>query len=102
MKQPRAGVRIGHGTVYDHMMLDGLEDAYDAGRAMGTFAEDAAREYQFTREAQDEYAIESLSRANAAIQSGAFDRELTPVTVATRKGDQVVTTDEQPGKGNPE
>ena len=84
------------------MMLDGLEDAYDAGRAMGTFAEDAAREYQFTREAQDEYAIESLSRANAAIQSGAFDRELTPVTVATRKGDVVVTTDEQPGKGNPD
>src|SRR5687768_2767349 len=102
MKKHRAGARIGHDTVYDHMMLDGLEDAYDAGRAMGTFAEDAAREYQFTREAQDEYAIESLSRANAAIQSGAFDRELTPVTVSGRKGETVVTTDEQPGKGNPE
>ena len=98
----RSGARIGHDRLLDHMMLDGLEDAYDAGRAMGTFAEDAAREYQFTREAQDEYAIESLSRANAAIASGAFDRELTPVTVATRKGDVVVTTDEQPAKGNPD
>src|SRR5687767_4360692 len=98
----RSGARIGHDRLLDHMMLDGLEDAYDAGRAMGTFAEDAAREYQFTREAQDEYAIESLSRANAAIQSGAFDRELTSVTVSGRKGDTVVTTDEQPGKGNPE
>ncbi|HMI41832.1 MAG TPA: acetyl-CoA C-acyltransferase [Sphingomicrobium sp.] len=102
MKKHRAGARIGHDTIYDHMMLDGLEDAYEAGRAMGTFAEDAAREYQFTRAAMDEYAIESLSRANAAIQSGAFDRELTPVTVATRKGDLIVTTDEQPGKGNPD
>jgi acetyl-CoA C-acetyltransferase len=97
----RSGARIGHDRLLDHMMLDGLEDAYDAGRAMGTFAEDAAREYQFTRQAQDEYAIESLSRANAAIQSGAFDRELTSVTVSGRKGDTVVTTDEQPGKGNP-
>ncbi len=102
MKKHRAGARIGHDTVYDHMMLDGLEDAYDAGRAMGTFAEDAAREYQFTRQAQDEYAIESLRRANHAIQSGAFEREITPVTVSTRKGDVEVTTDEQPGKANPE
>ena len=102
MKKHRAGARIGHDTIYDHMMLDGLEDAYEAGRAMGTFAEDAAREYQFTRAAMDEYAIESLSRANAAITSGAFDREVTPVTVATRKGDVTVTTDEQPGKGNPD
>jgi acetyl-CoA C-acetyltransferase len=67
MKKHRAGARIGHDTVYDHMMLDGLEDAYDAGRAMGTFAEDSAREYQFTRGQQDEYAIESLRRATAAI-----------------------------------
>src|SRR5918997_762472 len=102
MKKHRAGARIGHDTVYDHMMLDGLEDAYDAGRAMGTFAEDSAREYQFTRGQQDEYAIESLRRATQAIGSGAFDRETTPVTVATRKGDVEVTCDEQPGKSNPE
>jgi acetyl-CoA C-acetyltransferase len=102
MSKHRSGARIGHDTVYDHMMLDGLEDAYDRGRAMGTFAEDAAREYQFTREAQDDYAIESLRRANAAIQSGAFDRETTPVTVKSRKGEEVVTCDEQPGKANPE
>jgi acetyl-CoA C-acetyltransferase len=101
MTKHRAGARIGHDTVYDHMMLDGLEDAYDKGRAMGTFAEDSAREYQFTREAQDEYAIESLRRATAAITSGAFDRETTPVTVKTRKGEDVVSCDEQPGKANP-
>jgi acetyl-CoA C-acetyltransferase len=102
MKKLRSGARIGHDTVYDHMMLDGLEDAYDAGRAMGTFAEDAAREYQFTRAHQDEYAIESLRRATEAIKSGAFDRETTPVTVKTRKGEDIVTCDEQPGKSNPE
>ena len=102
MKKHRSGARIGHDTVYDHMMMDGLEDAYDAGRAMGTFAEDAAREYQFTRAHQDEYAIESLRRATEAIKSGAFDRETTPVTVKTRKGEDVVTCDEQPGKSNPE
>jgi acetyl-CoA C-acetyltransferase len=102
MKKHRAGARIGHDTVYDHMMLDGLEDAYDAGRAMGTFAEDAAREYQFTRAQQDDYAIESLRRATEAIRSGAFDRETTSVTVTTRKGEDVVTCDEQPGKANPE
>jgi acetyl-CoA C-acetyltransferase len=101
-KKYRAGARIGHDTVYDHMMLDGLEDAYDRGRAMGTFAEDAAREYQFTREMQDEYAIESLRRANAAINDGKFDKEVTPVTVTTRKGEVTVDRDEQPGKGNPE
>jgi acetyl-CoA C-acetyltransferase len=101
-KKYRSGARIGHDTVYDHMMLDGLEDAYDKGRAMGTFAEDAAREYQFTREEQDAYAIESLRRANDAITNGKFAREVTPVTVTTRKGDVIVDTDEQPGKGNPE
>ncbi|HEY7811489.1 MAG TPA: acetyl-CoA C-acyltransferase [Allosphingosinicella sp.] len=101
MTKHRAGARIGHDTVYDHMMLDGLEDAYDKGRAMGTFAEDTAREYQFTREQQDEYAIESLRRATVAITSGAFDRETTPVTVTTRKGEEIVTCDEQPGKANP-
>jgi acetyl-CoA C-acetyltransferase len=102
MKKHRAGARIGHDTVYDHMMMDGLEDAYDAGRAMGTFAEEAAREYQFTRVAQDDYAIESLRRANEAIKSGAFDRETVPVTVKSRKGEETIGTDEQPGKANPE
>jgi len=101
-KKYRAGARIGHDTVYDHMMLDGLEDAYDKGRAMGTFAEDAAREYQFTREDQDQYAIESLRRANAAITEGRFDNEVVAVTVTTRKGEFTVDRDEQPGKGNPE
>jgi acetyl-CoA C-acetyltransferase len=102
LKKHRSGARIGHDTVYDHMMLDGLEDAYEPGRAMGTFAEDAAREYQFTREQQDQFAIESLRRANEAITSGKFDKEIVPVTVATRKGEVTVDRDEQPGKGNPE
>jgi acetyl-CoA C-acetyltransferase len=102
LKKHRSGARIGHDTVYDHMMLDGLEDAYDAGRAMGTFAEDAAREYQFTREQQDEYAIESLRRANEAIKTGKFNKEVVPVTVVGRKGEVTVDVDEQPGKGNPE
>jgi acetyl-CoA C-acetyltransferase len=101
-KKYRSGARIGHDTVYDHMMLDGLEDAYEPGRAMGTFAEDAAREYQFTREQQDQFAIESLRRANEAINSGRFDKEVVPVTVVTRKGEFTVDRDEQPGKGNPE
>jgi len=101
-KKYRSGARIGHDTMYDHMMLDGLEDAYDKGRAMGTFAEDAAREYQFTREQQDEYAIESLRRANEAITNGKFNKEVVPVTVVTRKGEVTVDVDEQPGKGNPE
>ena len=101
-KKYRSGARIGHDTVYDHMMLDGLEDAYDKGRAMGTFAEDAAREYQFTREEQDAYAIESLRRANDAITTGKFDREVVGVTVVTRKGEETVERDEQPGKGNPD
>jgi acetyl-CoA C-acetyltransferase len=102
MKKHRAGARIGHDSIYDHMMLDGLEDAYDAGRAMGTFAEDTAREYQFTREVQDDYAIESLSRALAAQKSGAFEREITGVLVKGRKGDVVVTEDEQPARGDPD
>jgi len=101
-KKYRSGARIGHDTVYDHMMLDGLEDAYEPGRAMGTFAEDAAREYQFTREEQDAYAIESLRRANEAITGGHFAKEVVPVTVTTRKGEVIVDTDEQPGRGNPE
>ena len=102
LKKHRTGARIGHDTAYDHMFLDGLEDAYDAGRAMGTFAQDTANEYQLTREAQDDYAIESLRRANAAIGGGAFADEIVPVTVVSRAGETIVDTDEQPGKGRPD
>ena len=102
LKKHRSGARIGHDSAYDHMFLDGLEDAYEEGRAMGTFAQDTADQYQLTREAMDEYSIESLRRANAAIESGAFEKELVPVTFSTRKGEQTVDTDESPGRGNPE
>lgn len=102
LKKHRSGARIGHDTAYDHMFLDGLEDAYEAGRAMGTFAQDTANDYQLTRQAQDDYSIESLRRAQAAIKSGAFADEIVPVTVATRKGEVVVDTDEQPGRGMPD
>lgn len=102
LKKHRSGARIGHDTAYDHMFLDGLEDAYEAGRAMGTFAQDTANEYQLTRESMDDYAVESLRRANSAIASGAFADEVVPVTVSTRRGDVVVDTDEAPGKGNPD
>ena len=102
MKKHRAGARIGHDTAYDHMMLDGLEDAYESGRAMGTFAEETARDYQFTREGQDDYSIESLSRALSAQRSGAFAREIVGVTVKGRKGDTLVDQDEQPAKGDPD
>ena len=98
----RSGARIGHDVVIDTMMMDGLEDAYEPGKAMGVFAEDAARQYQFTRAEQDAYAIRSLERANAAIASGAFAREIAPVTVAGRSGEILVDTDEQPGKAKPE
>jgi acetyl-CoA C-acetyltransferase len=91
----RSGLRLGHGEVLDHMFFDGLEDAYERGRLMGTYAEDCARKYSFTREAQDAYAIESLKRAQHAITSGAFKAEIVPVTV---KEGVVVDTDEQPGK----
>jgi acetyl-CoA C-acetyltransferase len=101
LKKMRGGARIGHDAVLDHMMLDGLEDAYDAGRAMGTFAEDTAREYQFTRDAQDDYAVESLTRALRAQKDGSFEREIVGVTVKTRKGEEVVTQDEAPGRGDP-
>ena len=99
-KKHRAGARIGHDTVYDHMMLDGLEDAYEPGRAMGTFAEDIATEYQFTRAAMDDYAIQSLTRAQGAQKSGAFDREIVAVEVKGRKGTVTVSEDEQPAKGD--
>jgi len=97
----RAGARIGHDTAFDHMYLDGLEDAYEPGRLMGSFAEETARAYQFTREAMDEYAIASLTRARQATQSGAFSREIVPVEVATRKGTETVSADEQPLKADP-
>ncbi len=97
----RNGARIGHDRLFDHMFLDGLEDAYEPGRAMGTYAEEIATEYQFTREAQDDYAIASLTRAQAAQRSGGFDREIVPVDVKTRKGVVTVSTDEQPAKGDP-
>ncbi|RXZ66025.1 thiolase family protein [Pelagerythrobacter rhizovicinus] len=102
LKKHRSGARIGHDTAYDHMFLDGLEDAYEAGRAMGTFAQETANEYQMTREEMDDYSIESLRRANAAIESGAFADEVVPVTVTTRAGETVVDTDEQPGRGKPD
>ncbi len=98
----RDGLRLGHAKVVDHMFLDGLEDAYDKGRLMGTFAEDCAEHYNFTRETQDEFAIESLTRAKKAIDSGAFEREVQAVTVSTRRGDQTITRDEQPHKANTE
>jgi acetyl-CoA C-acetyltransferase len=89
---------MGHGRVLDHMFLDGLEDAYDKGRLMGTFAEDCAQSYQFTRETQDNFAITSLTRAQAAIKDGSFAREITPVTLKSGKSEITVTTDEQPLK----
>ncbi len=98
----RGGARIGHAEVIDHMFLDGLEDAYDKGRLMGTFAEDCAEKFQFTREAQDEYALRSLSSALEAEKSGAFDGEITQVVLPSRKGDVTISTDEQPAKARPE
>ena len=94
----RGGYRMGHDRVYDHMMLDGLEDAYEAGRSMGTFGEDCAAKYKFTREAQDHFATTSVQRAKAATESGAFAKEIVPVTVKSRAGEVVVSVDEGPGK----
>ena len=96
MDKARGGLRMGHGKVWDHMFLDGLEDAYEPGRLMGAYAEDTAQHYQFTREAQDDFAITSLKRAKAANEDGSFDRETEQVTVRTRKGEVTVTQDEQP------
>jgi len=98
----RGGARIGHDRIMDSMMLDGLEDAYEPGKAMGVFAEETAREYQFTREAMDAFAIESLRRANAAVSGGGFADEVVPVTVKTRAGETIVEHDEQPGKARPD
>ncbi|WP_293704473.1 acetyl-CoA C-acyltransferase [Sphingopyxis sp. UBA6723] len=102
LKKHRGGARIGHDTAYDHMFLDGLEDAYEAGRAMGTFAQDTADAYQLSRQAQDDYTLTSLSRAKAAITDGAFANEIAPVTISGRKGDVIVDTDEAPGKAMPD
>ncbi|MCA0996332.1 thiolase family protein [Alloyangia pacifica] len=102
LPQMRGGARLGHGTSVDHMFLDGLEDAYDKGRLMGTFAEDCAEAFQFTREAQDQYALASLSNALDAERSGAFDNEITPVTIHARTGEEVITRDEQPARARPE
>ncbi len=102
LKKHRSGARIGHDTAYDHMFLDGLEDAYEEGRAMGSFAQCTADEYQLTREQMDNYAIESLSRAKAAIDNGGFKDEIVPVTIKSRAGETIVDTDEAPGRGRPD
>jgi acetyl-CoA C-acetyltransferase len=102
MPKARAGYRMGHQTVYDHMFLDGLEDAYDKGRLMGTFAEDCASAFRFTREAQDQFALASLARALAANNDGTFGWETVPVTVPGRKGEVVIDKDEQPAKASPD
>ncbi|MCD6661919.1 MAG: acetyl-CoA C-acyltransferase [Comamonas sp.] len=98
LQKGRGGYRMGHDKVYDHMMLDGLEDAYEPGRAMGTFGEDCAAKYHFTREQQDAFAVESVKRAQRAAQSGAFKDEIAPVAFATRKGEVTVSIDEGPAK----
>lgn len=98
LPKARGGYRIGHDRIFDHMMLDGLEDAYEPGRSMGTFGEDCAAKYSFTREQQDQFATTSVMRAQAATTSGAFAAEITPVTVKGRAGDKVISIDEGPGK----
>src|SRR3954451_5538332 len=100
LDRARGGYRMGHGKVLDHMFLDGLEDAYDKGRLMGTFAEDCARDYQFTREEQDAYALASLERANRAMREGAFDAEI--VAVKAGKAGTMIAADEQPPKARPD
>ena len=102
LPKSRTGYRMGHQQVIDHMFMDGLEDAYDKGRLMGTFAEDCASKFSFTREAQDQFAVTSLSRALAANVDGTFGWEIAPVTVSGRKGDVVFDKDEQPAKATPD
>lgn len=102
LDRARGGYRMGHGRVIDHMFLDGLEDAYDRGRLMGTFAEDCAEAYQFTRDAQDDYALRSLARAQAAIAGGKFAAEIVPVAIRGKGGDSSVSVDEQPGNARPD
>ena len=98
MLKGRGGYRMGHDKIYDHMMLDGLEDAYEAGRSMGTFGEDCAAKYTFTREAQDHFAMTSVQRAKDATANGSFSKEIAIVTVKDRSGERVVSVDEGPGK----
>ncbi len=102
LEKMRGGARLGHGNVIDHMFLDGLEDAYDKGRLMGSFAEDCAEAFQFTREIQDDYALASLSRAIKAQGNDAFDQEIAPVEMKSRKGKVTISTDEQPAKARPD
>ena len=102
LEKMRGGARLGHGSVIDHMFLDGLEDAYDKGRLMGSFAEDCAEAFQFTREIQDDYALASLSRAIEAQGNDAFDQEIAPVEMKSRKGKVTISTDEQPAKARPD
>ena len=102
LAKARGGYRVGHDRIFDHMMMDGLEDAYEAGRPMGDFGEAAAQAYQFTRADQDAYAIETLTRARAAIQEGAFKAEIAPVRISVKGGDRLVETDEHPMKVSPE
>jgi acetyl-CoA C-acetyltransferase len=102
LPKARSGMRMGHGTVVDHMFLDGLEDAYDRGKLMGVFAEQCADKFHFSREAQDEFALRSLSRALAANHDGSFSWEMAPVIVSGRKGDTVIDKDEQPAKASPD
>jgi acetyl-CoA C-acetyltransferase len=102
LSQARAGYRFGHGEIFDHAALDGLEDAYEKGRSMGTFGEDTAEAYQFTRDAQDAYAIDTLKRARAAIETGAFEAEVVPVAVAAKNGSVEISRDENPLKLSPE
>jgi len=102
LEKARAGYRLGHGKLIDHMFLDGLEDAYEPGRLMGSFAEDIAQEYQFSRQDQDEFALASLSRALAASRDGSFSSEITPTPIQTRDGEKLISIDEQPAKARPE
>jgi acetyl-CoA C-acetyltransferase len=102
LPKARSGMRMGHGTIYDHMFVDGLEDAYDKGKLMGVFAEQCADKFGFSREAQDEFALRSLARSLAANNDGSFGWEIAPVTVTGRKGDVVIDKDEQPAKASPD
>ena len=102
LSQARAGYRFGHGQIFDHAALDGLEDAYEKGRSMGTFGEDTAQQYQFDRKSQDRYAETSLRRAKTAVEGGAFDSEIVPVTIAAKGGDLVIKRDENPLKVSPD
>ena len=102
MPKLRGGARMGHAEAKDHMFLDGLEDAYEPGKLMGSFAEDCAEKYQFSRESQDEYALRSLARASSASENGSFDNEIVPLKIKTRAGETQISVDEQPGNARPD